>query len=566
MPKISFPLNNQIWEPSYLGDYWGDFNYSFGINLFSDRSKILTTQPFVPHTTNQDISNLNSSPKDFAFFDAYYWAVLARVYKVDSGAFPTAKFAVDTDTNSPTDLSDPDIEIFGDSMIVSRPRDLAKRNAGNNVWLANWWTASTASGGLGQPQLNDSVHPLATFGKHLFIGDKNLLHSVDMGNNVYRNRLIFPSNATILWIKTTATRVFLGVKYTDGSFEVVEYDPLMENYKEWFVDEGEAVGFIWNNNLFILTERGNVYEWIGNGFRFFAKFPTENSSSSETRSNFILPHRNGITVINNIPHFLVMENRKIRGHFAGIYICDPEIKQIYHYRSVVFDPLNSYGTMRFRDVGGLFYVKNNNYVFAGVSPYTSGVNVRSGIYISYYSGTISYRSHIILPKIKTGAIDNIWKKVFIKYKLGEEYGAKIIVKYQTKEDEDNYPDDRLYGTWISSNQIRVFTTLANRWKVGDEIIILSGYGSGLITRITAINYPYITIEESVGVASTDLYFKVTNFRKMGEITDRTKNEQFLSFPENPLISDWIRLKLELRGSKTAVENVEIYYEPNERNL
>jgi hypothetical protein len=565
MPKISFPLNNQIWEPNYLGDHWGDFNYSFAINLFFDRSKVFTTKPFTPYTTNQDISSLISSPTDFAYFDNYYWTVERRVYKLYKYDFLIYKFSIDTDTNSPTNLDDADIEVFGNKLIVSRPRDLAKREAGENVWLADWWTASSSDGGLEQPQLNDSVHPLATFGKHLFIGDKNLLHSVDMGDNVYRNRLIFPENATIKWIKTTATRVFLGVKYDDDSFEVVEYDPLMENYREWFSDDGEMVGFIWNNNLFVVSKMGNLYEWTGNGFSFFAKFPTESNLDSENKNYFLLPHRNGIVVVNNIPHFLISQEYGVKGHFAGIYICDPEIKQIYHYKALVFDPSASYGTMLFRDVGGLYYDRKYKYILAGVSPYIDDTSARSGIYISYSPGTVA-RSHIVLPKIKTGAIDNIWKKVLIKYKLGSEEGSKIIVKYQTKEDKNNYPNFRIRGFWESSNKIRVFYDFRDKWKIGDELIILSGYGSGLITRIKDIDYPYITIEESVSGTSGYLYFTVTNFRKMGEITDNSKTEQFLSFPENPLISDWIRLKLELRGEGTALENIDIYYEPNERNL
>jgi len=547
--KASFPIKNQIWEPNYLGEFWGDFNNCLSLNFFRLQGRIIPIYyPYVPHTTNQDVSALTLLVTGFAEFEGKRWAVANRVFRTPGGG---TMFAADTYTYTPTDLDDPDIIVFGDNLIVSRPTNLARRKAPWAGWHVNWWTEE-----LGQPALTSGVHPLAILGKHLFIGDKNKLHSVDEGEVVYRNRLILPAQTTIKWIKTTPERVFLGIKWDDDRFMIVEYDPLQEGAKEWFSDEGEMVGFIWNNNLNVITEAGNLLEWAGAGFRKYAEFPTIPGRVLK------LPHRNGITIIDKRPTFLLPF--QYFNVWAGIYLYEPETGKIYHHNTIVpnYASLLSYGNLRIDYVGALSYDRSTLGLAGAILQRTNLVS-QIGIYsfINFFGRQYGRRGHIILPKIFSPEVDNIWQNVLIKYRLTS--GSKIIIKYQTKDpDGTNYPRGFLAGTWETAN--RFTTDSLYGWQVGDEVVIVNGDGAGLFSKITALDTgtpKKITIEDSITGASGEIRFFVEPWRKLGEITDASKDYQKFSFPNSPLISEWLRLKIELRGD-AEIKNVDIYYQPN----
>jgi hypothetical protein len=349
---------------------------------------------------------------------------------------------------------------------------------------------------------------------------------------------------------------------------------------------------VWEN-LFILTNFGEIKQWTGTDFQTIAKFPTRNVDFPNV-STFTLPHRNGIVVVNDIPLFFIpygaqvfddnLDNlSQVTDYPAGIYALDPVSLTVYHYASLVPNRniLKSYGLWDFRDwtlyispyhykiwAGALWY--DGYYLYAGAKLWTTNGECQQGIYVT--PNRFNYqrlaRGVIATPKIKSSGIDNIWQGVLVKYRITNPDGV-IIVKYQYEEDFFNYPPNTWFdGTWQSSNQIQSSAVSSYNWQVGDELIIVRGDGSGLHTKITDIDKEnnIITIEDSFSGASGKIKFFVTNFRQMGKITNRNKREQFLHFPNPPLISDWIRIKLELRGEKTAVENIDIYYQVNERNI
>lgn len=582
MPRISFPARNQIWEPSYLGDYWGDFTNSFNLNFSKSLGKIVPGGSLAG-TTNQDISSLgritpslplvpyvaSQVPTGFVIFKGTIWAVADRVYRESESSY---EFEPDSYANSPVLLDDADIIVFRDQnddpiLIVSKSTDLAKLGYNSTSWDANWWTVT-----LGQPPLNDTVHPLAVLGKHLFIGDGHLLHSVDQGGNVYKRRLIFPYDAKIKWIKTTPERVFLGVFYSESKFSVVEYDPLNEKAREFIIDDGECVGFILDDNLHILTEIGNLKYFNGNGFTYYADFPNK---ASGIRT---LPHRNGIAVGREGPLFLV-NYLKIPDSLAGIYLYDKKTGAVYHKHSIVFnyDSLLSFGVGVFEKVGALFYSYRahrffysdySHNLYAGVELYKTGLNLQSGIYCLYPPPHLEgnrkreARGFIVLPKLKSTEIDNLWQNVFCKYYLSR---GKIIIKYQKEiPDYKNkyFKEDFYKGTWITSNSFTFEAPLNIGWQKGDEVYILGGNGAGLSSHITDIDFVnrVITIEDSVNGASGRFLFLVDNYRKLGEITDVNSMNQKLPFPEI-VNSNWIRLKIELRG-EVELEEVQIQYQPN----
>jgi hypothetical protein len=276
-------------------------------------------------------------------------------------------------------------------------------------------------------------------------------------------------------LKQRQQEFFLGFLIPTADLRLLSISRFLEDYREWFSDEGKMVGFIWDNNLFVVSEEGNLYFWNGNGFTFFAKFPTRLRGYADA-SVLALPHRNGIAVVNGFPHFL-MSGQDFRKHFAGLYVCDPVQKNIYHHRPIVFNynSLLSFGVLGLSGlsaVGALFYEKNNFVLLAGAQIYKTNLDEQIGIYSSldYFGRQKTVRGHFTLPKIKSGAIDNIWMGVLIKYKLFST-NDKIIVKYQTEENENLYPHAGFDGSWVSNNQIYSnYVGGSNGWSVGDEFI------------------------------------------------------------------------------------------------
>jgi len=592
MPKISLPAQNQIWQPNYLGDYWGDLAFSFQVNPFAERGKLVPSFPLVPHTTNEDLSELTDGISAFCNLEGEHMA--ACYNKVLTKRTGTGgKYGWDNRTNTPYNWADPDLIYFEGRAVIARDNGFISYSGMPSADDFSWYSADGSGGASSKIGFTRAVGCLAVMGRYLYYGTYDYVnrYNADM-SLAQRNEISLPRGSVITWMKASSSKLFLGVHRGTNNFYVIVYDPLQSVWAEYRMTEGECVGFVWQDNLFILTNFGEIKQWTGTGFQTIAKFPIKRLDFPNTPA-FTLLHRNGIIVVNDIPLFFVPFGAQINEQYlnnieqitdypAGIYALDPVSLTIYHYASLVpnRDNLKSYGLLDLRDwtfvstgfyriwAGALWY--DGYYLYAGATLWATNNGYQYGIYVTpnYFNYQRLARGVIATPKIKSPGIDNIWQGVLIKYKIPTSNGV-IIVKYQYEEDLANYPPNTYFdGTWQSSNQIQSSAVSSYNWQVGDELIIVRGDGSGLHTRITAIDKQNnkITIEDSFSGASGSIKFFVTNFRLMGKITNTNKREQFLHFPTPPLISDWIRLKLELRGDKTTIENIDIYFNVNERNI
>jgi hypothetical protein len=584
MPTIKIPDEKRYWDVSNTGDFYGNIVDTFNINLHTKNGYVIPNAPLVPHTLGIGINNkfLLSN------FDGTrrYWSFGYYQYKTPNDWDLSQKFTQDTLSNSPIGALDAVIfDTTGgvnpyDVVVVSTSSNLAKfdRRYSTTSWKNNWWTDTPANGGLGQPFLNSMVnhHPLAVFGKLLLIGDGNLLHTVDTTGTVSYARVVFKDNYVIKWIKTTKDRIFIGL----GSI-MAEYDPYTENVRIIEFPNGESVGFVYGNSLYIIDEKGFISQWNGYGFDIKAVFPNAlEYGDIFSEGNYIqLPHQNGI-INNGTRIFILMASgRKVKG---GIWCYETETGRLYHHSTILLsnNRFNSIGEVDITGVGGIISLFLEREVFM-ISAYQASI---SGIFSNAYYGsdrTIGYftRGYITTPKIPAKDINAFWKNVVIKYtnkltrkNYNESEQSSIVVKYRTEEPKYNkygfIGGGNFVGYWINNTSFRI-----NVWgnpqnfgaEVGDEVFITAGEGAGLSAHITLLSYNspnmIVTIDEGLDVnVGSSFIPQFYNWKKIGIITDMNKTWRILDIPEVDA-KQWIQFKIELRNW-AALEQIQVGYQDN----
>lgn len=196
-------------------------------------------------------------------------------------------------------------------------------------------------------------------------------------------------------------------------------------------------------------------------------------------------------------------------------------------------------------------------------------------------------SQLTFAKFLTQNIEDDFISVTVKYSQLKE-GETITVKAKLEDsvypirsrrgdDYGNpYANELPNGTWGgSSASNRSFITydksVIDGIEVGDEIFITGGAGAGQAANISSINYvasDIITNTDSTPESVTctvdrDIYkvtgalqftFSVDNFRIIGTITEHEAQSKTFRIAKT---SKFAQIKLELRGSKIAVEDITI---------
>ncbi len=420
-----------------------------------------------------------------------------------------------------------------------------------------------------------------SFNRLLIIGNDNYLHSInptvlDTVTNqptVQYQRLIFQSDYYVKWISTTKDRIFIGLtNKRDRNLvsQIVDYDPISESARTIDVQEGETIGFNWNNNCNIVDVVGNIREYTGTVFNPYAYFPNALNTSL---GSFSLPHRNGIAIIGGYPNFLISIGAN--NYADGIWTYDPINKRLYHRVSLTFSTSTAkdYGAYYGRtSVGGLFSTSGYSFssYFAGARIYKTNLGSLYAVFSEIrLAGPTERRGYFVTSKISSSEIDNIWKHLFLKYEssptsLGIKTGT-FIVKYRTSNPV--YISDNGYqGAWTAAT---TFTIAASSWPssgvvVGDEIFVTRGDGAGgaaHILSITGTTTLTITLDEAIiSSPSGNFNFIIANWKKLSPtLTDNTINGSQVDLPA--AAADWLQLKVEIR-ERMLLEELQIGYSEN----
>lgn len=613
MPVHHLPQTPQSWRVSYGPDGTGDIVRTFQVNMTMQTGKIVASRRIQPHTV--DFTDVNDPvPSDYVFTNAdgteRWWKHWDDLWKT---AAPQVAFVQDTLTDSPSG-EDGDLAVFGrtidgvyDRLVATNDgTDLAlfDRDISTTTWTDDWWTVT-----LGQPAL-ESAYPtiLQRFQSNsqdlLLVGNNNVIHSIDLQNNVVYNRLVFLPDFEVNWIKVTKDRVYAGFKNKDDvslPSYVVEYDPFTESSNPVIANNGESTGFIYENICHIVDIKGWISRFNANGFTPIAAFPTALTDGMR----FAPVHRNGIALIDDRPHFLMIGKVQFFAQIlpAGVWCWDPATNSLTHKGSGTQSDSaqedfgaatlggNAPGTSIAR-YGALFPLGNADATvsqdfFAGmvVKIIDNDTEVYTGTFstvvVAAGPESMPNRGWIVTPKLYSRDINAIWRNIVAQYApayypFGRQAGS-IVVKYRTSDPIDNASTFDS-GTWTSATTFNVSVASTPNMEVGDEIFILSGRGAGLSAHITAMSGAVtrsVTIDESFPAFFGGFSFVYENWRKLtdetytdGLIDNPAQNGHQFDIPENE--DAWIQLKIEIRTAGTtpfrgfALEELGVGYQENLR--
>lgn len=232
--------------------------------------------------------------------------------------------------------------------------------------------------------------------------------------------------------------------------------------------------------------------------------------------------------------------------------------------------------VRFPNTDAGFVISATSGALASTSINESGLDMLSseiiwGSRTEDESGTATYALNAFHDSNNVGsfttqriASDNIeqtWNCVypFLDGILTSE--DKVIIKKQTKHQPTRI---ELAGVWLDANTINS-TSLYSAWgdiEEGDELVFTEGKGQGRTAHVTAIEASSgtysITVDENIGTANSTASLYRTNFKKVGEYgTDKKENEFIKAQIIEANTSPWIKIKCELRGAGTALNQLEL---------
>ena len=181
------------------------------------------------------------------------------------------------------------------------------------------------------------------------------------------------------------------------------------------------------------------------------------------------------------------------------------------------------------------------------------------------STEVESRGYFITPKIVSPNITDKFNLVTLKFSPMQSELDKIIIKYRTVDDMKETMDlSGWTGTWTSTTTFTSTETNLADTVIGDEVEIVKGAGGGLIAHITDISSNAgtytITIDEAFSnyISGDKCKFVTRNWKKWKTIAHGDNNAEKGFISENiGATGKFIQLKIELRGIKTRVEELQI---------
>ena len=582
---------NVIARQANIGENYGDIWASFNLDLISNPGKIRVS-PKVDFTTSSGDNALFVKPYAFirnqastAAVDSYFaicdQAVFVR--RVDAAT----AFVKDTYTDSPTSvlsaLYSDAININGTLAITTKQEiyQLTRTNSVSTegVWITNWGTAT-----LGRALVNNIPHPVCLgFDNVFLVGDQVAVdnegasgervgqasvHTVTATNTATLNRLVFPADFEILWIRSSSSNYWIGTRHKyGGEGKVFSWDGFSENYVGDYGVGAEIsfAGVIKDGICYTINNNGQLLQFNGAGFSEIARLPIAFHKTDRWDNDGAVPptigysvHRNGIALIDNKINILLgagidgNNNEFLENMVSGIWEYTKDTG-LYHKYSITKGnnaAIRDYGSPVLVFPGALFEVgKAYRGFFAGAQLYTDGSSTLTSVIGNISGDTNEKLGYFITPRIYAEQIEEIWQKIFLNYKALTTTGHYITVKY--RQSVDYTPTFDQLGTWTSTTTFTTTATEMANVAVGDEIEILSGEGSGLSASITAISGSYtVTIDTALTSASGDFRFRVSNWTDITDITDLVSAYKEFSVGKN---SNWIQFKVIMFGTGDSPE-------------
>lgn len=583
IPNQNSPIIRQLNIGEKFGEIWASWN----LDLFSNLGKIRISPRTKAINTTTDIATL-VTPVAFIRTDARgsdeWWALcdqgLVRTNAVSNPI--SASWIADNTSSSPTTnlsrLYSDMVEFNGALIVTLNNGNIARLASG--TWNTGWWVTT-----LGQSALTTSIPvPLCVgFDSKLYIGNANVVYSVDISNNV-ATAMTFKSSYQVTWIKSSKSAIWVGCKHKySGLAKVFVFYGKSTNFDDDYEIENSDNVYscvIKNDIPYVISSSGIVSRFNGGGFLEVARFPIAN----EKYFGLVTPtkppvDKNGMAIINNRINILIAPyaNTNIQllhNQPAGIWELDEDNRTLYHKYSLsntLTAGTKDFGSPMIAEAGALVRTsKLYGEFLAGYQVVTdvTPTNISAISYLDIFnsSGTktdnVLKTGFIITSKIYSSNIEEAWQKFYTKFEKLFNSTDKIILKYRS--DDKEYSNNQGYKvcTWASDT---TFTSSSSQaWSdvsVGDELEIIAGCGAGLSVKITNLSLNAgtytITIDTAVTSASGNFGARVGNWTQVGSITNQ--NIKHYDFSISGINSTWIQFKIILfgKGNSPQIEELSV---------
>lgn len=482
-----------------------------------------------------------------------WWALGGAVLFKSTNTDPESSWAQDAIASSPTD-AESDIIEFADALISSSDTDLDRLST---TWTNPWWSTLT-----GAAAMTTSPHRFGIFAGALLITDGRFINSYD-GTVAIDPDLTLPADFEGRWIKPTADYAMIGTTAVGDNMEaeIFFWDRASSTYNARYpVEDRQALcGFIARGIPYIITKRGAIKRFTGQGFRTVQQFP-----SVELRRDITDIHPNGVSVIDES---LVLINvdfgtpnieagNTLHGRLlSGVWIYNVDTNNLYHHLSPRNDSGLDYGQQEYGETAagaivatqptqGRYLIGAKVYKnYAGTDNTTRRL---AAIFTSDEDSTSGQRGYVITPKISSKNVRGFWKEIYPTFRRLLASGDRLRILYRI-QDSNTLPEDETI-TWASTT---TFTGANDNVIVGDFVEVIAGDNAGLIARITAITDGApntFTIDLTVNSSTKDARARYWNFIDLGTVSSQaTQKEVFRVARESP----WVQFLFELRGNELS---------------
>lgn len=559
MIRIPEPQNNKALRQTNKGNIFGELWSTWNIDLMDNPGAIRLGRKMKLLSKTGD-SNLTSFalPCVFKVFDGLIWTIAGtRVYKNQlsggAGTLLTA-FVDDTSTGFATNWDDDfsDLENFNGVLIATSQSDIyskAASGSGTGAW--------TDRGNLTN---NSGSKKLCFFKRYnrVYFFDNAEVKSMDTGYSIATSGdyyLSLSGNGILTCLEASSDKIWIGLTlgqfqsqgYTEGA-RVYEWDGISNQItRDYKIPAAGVLAMeIIDDIPVIMDSNGILRQLSATGFVEIGRLPLRRNQylgQITTAANTRFIHPNGLikgpegtilALVCNRNYYLSGSTENVNENLpSGIWEWSKE-HGFVHKHSLTQLALSSssptdFGMNRILQAGALAYAKidvtsGQGSLIAGASYYTSATaTVDGGIFVEAPFPSDNSANpegqkygYFVSSWIQSVALKDAWQKLGLKFRKFLDANDGLRLKYRTTEADPI----EITGTWTTVNPTQTtFTTTTNvSTKVGYEIEVLQGVGSGKTAHIVSVSENggtyTVVVDEKFTDATGTAKIRIQNWTKV----------------------------------------------------
>ena len=558
--KLTIPNENKQFSQPNKGDYAGTFWSSWNLDIHSEKGRIrLSPLMRIGTWTGTGLGTPYAFIRTLASNTDQWWAWVGGKLWKTAGTNPTATFALDAISGTPTDMTEigGDLVEWNGALIAARDTDISRLNAG--VWNATWWSVTAGSAAL----ITSTPHSLcAGFNNLLLVADGKKIHTEDINNNQSLSRITLKSEFEVLKILSSNSEYWIlaSNKY-DREARVFRWDGSAENFNQDYGVQHSYIlsGVLKDEILYIVNGAGQLMKFTGGGMTEVAVFPSYGNKTkplSFTTSSFSI-HKNGMAVIDGKIHIVIdssIDNtlsKNIENFPSGVWTYDEKEGLIHKYGFASYDGTEfSYGTNMIITPGAIAATTKDQGVFltgARIYNYPGDSTGSASVYYVDTTDALNNSGYFVTPRIESSEAETLWKRTMTRFKEFTNSTDRIVIKYRTSKNV-NLPTS-MTAYFTDTTTLTTSGALTNV-SVGDEIEFLIGRGEGTTRHISSISGSTIVIDTAITNGSGTVFARFQNWTKLDTISTQGIRKQFSTI-DKP--GEWIQFKVQLQGSNSSPE-------------